>query len=136
MLICPPHIPQRRVEAAVERIRVMRGIGRACPFPDDLGCETQLYLGRALCEAFPQERIAIIAQCCGVGIPDALFFQALVDIATFAQPCWMKPEIVAEAKRILLGLPKPAQPQPKLISLSTFPRAGLAGALEQMRGRS
>lgn len=107
MIICPPHIPLRRIEKAVARIRAMRGVNcdKPCRFPDDLGCETQLYLGSALFKVFPRERLFVIGQCCGVNVPDAMFFAMLVSTAENANPQWMKRAIVEDAARILQGLP-------------------------------
>jgi hypothetical protein len=107
MLICPPHIPLRRVEAAVARIRAMRGVNcdNPCRFPDDLGCETQLYLGAGVYRAFPLERMSVVAQVCGVAVPDAPFFTMLISIAENSDRKWMKRAIVEDASSILLGLP-------------------------------
>lgn len=106
MLICPPHIPLHRVEKAVARIRAMRGVNcdKPCTWPDDLGCETQLYLGSAMFKAFPRERLHVVGQACGVGIPDAMFFAMLVSLAENSERPWMKRAIVDDAARILLGL--------------------------------
>jgi len=113
MIVCPPHIPKSRIDMAVSRIRSMRGVNAdlRCGFPDDLGCETQLYLGSALFRVFPRERLHVIGQCCGVNVPDAMFFAMLVSIAEHARPRWMKPAIVNDAALILQGLPVEPLPQ-------------------------
>ncbi len=107
MLICPPHIPLHRVERAVARIRAMRGVDceKPCRFPNDLGCETQLYLGAGVFRAFPMERMSVVAQVCGVDVPDAPFFTMLISIAETSDQKWMKRAIVDDVSRILLGLP-------------------------------
>ncbi len=135
MIVSAPHIPLHRIERAVAQIRLMVRRKRddyRCGFPDDLGCETQLYLGRAMMEAYPGERFPVIAQCCGVAVGDCWFFATLLDLATHSAEPWMDEAIVAEATRCLLGLPQPYVRRVELASLATFPRGtvlpGAAGA--------
>lgn len=88
-----------RVCAAVAYIRSITK--RADKFPDDLGCETQLYLGLAARKAFPTAGFSRIAEVAKVNQPDAVHFGTLLDIAAGAE--WVDDSIVDAAARILRG---------------------------------
>lgn len=88
-----------RVAEAVAHIRLITK--RADKFPDDFGCETQLYLGLAARQAFPNAGFSRIAEVAKVDQPDAVFFGTLLDIAIVAP--WVDDSIVDAAARILRG---------------------------------
>ncbi len=86
------------VALAVSKIRALRG-SPECKWPDDLGCETQLYLALACWAVWPRIGNVKIAEKCGVPITEAHFFAELVDLARGAS--WLHPGIVAAAASIL-----------------------------------
>lgn len=71
------------IRNAVRVIRAARGVGpeKPCRFPDDLGCETQIYLGLAVRAEFSRLGMVAVAEACWVSAPDAIFFSTLLDLA-------------------------------------------------------
>ena len=96
-----PSAVQESVASAVRMIRVVRGLDKPCGFPNDLGCETQLYLGLAIRKVFPRWTMNQVAEACRVHAPDAIFFATLLDLASRAK--WVKRPVldaaVSELKR-------------------------------------
>lgn len=136
MITCPPHIPRHRIDRAVKKIRAMRRAfnpaAAPCGFPDDLGCETQLYLAVALFDAYPDESAITIAGCCGVDAADAHFFGQLVLAATGSPRPWMHAEIRFAARNMLLGLGA-AEPAPQPVTRAII-RSSLATKPKRRRG--
>ena len=87
------------IDAAVEKIRALRGSPEKCGWPDDLGCYTQLYLALAIRKARPMIGNVRLAELCRVPVPDAHFFSELVELASDAK--WVVPGIVQSAARIV-----------------------------------
>lgn len=87
------------IEAAIEKIRALRGSPEKCGWPDDLGCYTQLYLALAIRKAFPRMGNVRLAELCRVPIIDAHFFAELVELAAGGD--WIVPGIVQSAARIV-----------------------------------
>lgn len=85
-------------DAAIRIIRFMRDVKpRDCQFPDDMGCETQLYLGLAIRFAFPGWGMVKVAHACMVSGGDAIFFATLLDIAEKSDWVASHPEIITAA---------------------------------------
>ncbi len=83
---------------AVAKIRTLRG-SPVCRWPEDLGCETQLYLALACQAAWPRLTNVQLAEKCRVPVIEAHFFAELVELARKAE--WVAPGIVAAAASIL-----------------------------------
>lgn len=132
MIVAFPHIPMHRIEKAVGRIRAMRKSTVPCEFPHDLGCETQLYLGAGMVMAFPRERMSIIAQACGVHVPDAPFFFTLLALAQDSPTQWMRREILQDVRRIFLGLP--IDPLPRFTAPAHLAASGAPAPLDLLPG--
>lgn len=98
-MICPT---PDHIMRAVIAIRRMRGVNAGSDgFPGDLGCETQLYLGRAIAASYPNLKMTTIADMCGIETGDALFFAELCELSRNGG--WMKPEILNVAASNLCG---------------------------------
>lgn len=97
----PDTEPEADVRAAVRLIRLCRPADKPCGFPNDLGCETQLYLGLAVRKAFPNWSTSKVAETCRVNAPDAHFFGQLLDLATKAT--WPKKSVLNAAINALRG---------------------------------
>lgn len=96
---------------AVEGIRRARDKDHRDGFPQDLGCDTQLYLGAAVYAAFPDERISTVALVCAVPVADGLFFAELIELALAGT--WMEPQIIGNARADLLGVARPFSVPPR-----------------------
>lgn len=98
----PDHIVR-----AVILIRRMRGADAKDGYPNDLGCETQLYLGAAIQLEYPALKMGAVADLCGVGGADAIFFAELLDIAD--RGGWMREDVITGAMDCMAGRPVAAK---------------------------
>lgn len=87
------------IDAAVEKIRALRGSPEKCGWPDDLGCYTQLYLALAIRKVRPTIGNVRMAELCRVPITEAHFFAELVELAHGGD--WIQPGIVKAAAQIV-----------------------------------
>lgn len=92
---------------AIRAIRRARGMApdQACGFPDDLGCETQLYLGLAIRSIRPDLSIIATAEQCLAPAVDAVFFGRLLDIADNSEWAARNAHVITAAVGELRGKP-------------------------------